>query len=304
MSSSTAGLFLVDRSHVLEQIFFKASISIILAYILQNSLQTVSILIVGRSSFEALSVAAFSYMSAMATAWLIGMGGTTGIDTLASPSFTGSNDKHDLGIILQRAPSISTLFYLPIIILWIFAEPVLRGLKFLTVLIPGGFGYIFFKCMKNYLQAQGTLRPGTYVLLITSPINACLNFLFSYTFKIGLLGTPITTGISYWLSFLRTVDGWLVRNAGVVSTVVTSRILASSLESQIWLWYMPGLSVVAVVAGQPGAVPLVGQSIIMTADQVMDTIPFGVSATTSARVDNLLGARDGKGAAGAANTAA
>ncbi|KAK3629516.1 ethionine resistance protein [Elasticomyces elasticus] len=110
MSNSTAGLFLVDRSRVLEQILFKASIPIILAYILQNSLQTVSILIVGRSSLEALSVAAFSYMFAMATTWLIGMGGTTGIDTLASPSFTGSNDKQDLCIILQRAPFISTLF--------------------------------------------------------------------------------------------------------------------------------------------------------------------------------------------------
>ncbi|KAK1020966.1 ethionine resistance protein, partial [Friedmanniomyces endolithicus] len=55
-------------------VLFKASIPVILAYTLQNSLQTVSVLIVGRLSPEALSVAAFSYMFAMATAWLIGMG--------------------------------------------------------------------------------------------------------------------------------------------------------------------------------------------------------------------------------------
>ncbi len=42
----------------------------------------------------------------------------------------------------------------------------------------------------------------------------------------------------------------------------------------------------------------------MTADQVMNTIPFGVGVATSARVGNLLGARDAKGAARAANTAA
>ena len=80
-------------------ILLRGSIPVILAYALQNSLQTISVLIVGRSSPEALSVAAFCYMFAMATAWLIRMGGTTAIDTLASASFTGSKDKHDLGII-------------------------------------------------------------------------------------------------------------------------------------------------------------------------------------------------------------
>jgi MATE family multidrug resistance protein len=55
-------------------ILLKGAVPVILAYILQNSLQTLSVLIVGRLSPEALSVAAFCYMFAMATAWLIGMG--------------------------------------------------------------------------------------------------------------------------------------------------------------------------------------------------------------------------------------
>jgi MATE family multidrug resistance protein len=42
----------------------------------------------------------------------------------------------------------------------------------------------------------------------------------------------------------------------------------------------------------------------MTADQVMNTIPFGIGVATSARVGNLLGASNAKGAARAANTAA
>lgn len=28
--------------------------------------------------------------------------------------------------------------------------------KFLTLLIPGGLGYVYFEVMKKYLQAQGT----------------------------------------------------------------------------------------------------------------------------------------------------
>lgn len=145
-------------------VLLKTSIPVILAYSLQNSLQTVSVLIVGRVSPEALAVAAFSYMFAMASAWLIGMGGTTAIDTLASASFTGSKNKHDLGIILQRAFFVLGLFYIPVAIIWLCSEPVFKALgqedfiardssKFLSVLIPGGLGYIYFECMKKYLQA-------------------------------------------------------------------------------------------------------------------------------------------------------
>jgi len=161
-----------SRTQLLFQEFWillKGSIPVILAYTLQNSLQTVSVLVVGRLSPEALATAAFSYMFAMATAWLIALGGTTAIDTLASASFTGSKNKHDLGIILQRSFVVLGLLYVPVAILWLFSEPVFKALgqedyiardssRFLSVLIPGGLGYIYFECMKKYLQAQGEPR--------------------------------------------------------------------------------------------------------------------------------------------------
>ena len=149
-------------------ILLKGSLPVVLAYALQNSLQTISVLIVGRLSPEALATAAFSYMFAMATGWLIALGGTTAIDTLASASFTGSKNRHDLGIILQRSFIVLLLFYIPIAILWICSEPLFKALgqedyiardsaKFLSVLAPGGIGYIYFEALKKYLQAQGTL---------------------------------------------------------------------------------------------------------------------------------------------------
>ncbi|KAF2173299.1 hypothetical protein M409DRAFT_49761 [Zasmidium cellare ATCC 36951] len=304
-------------------ILLKSSVPVILAYTLQNSLQTVSVLIVGRLSPEALAVAAFSYMFAMCTAWLIGMGGTTAMDTLASASFTGSKNKHDLGVILQRAFFVLGLFYIPVNILWIFSEPVFKALgqedyiasgssKFLTVLIPGGLGYIYFECLKKYLQAQGIMRAGTYCLLITSPINAGLNFLFVYTFKLGLLGAPIATGISYWLSFIllllytRFVAGWecwggwdrrCFQNIGSFARIAILGVIHVGTE-----WW--AFEIVAIVAGQLGTIPLAAQSVIMTADQVMNTIPFGVGVATSARIGNLLGARNAEGASLSANTAA
>jgi len=151
------------------KVLLGGSVPVILAYALQNSLQTISVLVVGRLSPEALATAAFSYMFAMSTAWLIALGGSTALDTLASSTFTGSKNPHDLGILLQRAFIVLTIFYVPVAILWACSAPVFRLLgqdeyicvdsaKFLTALIPGGLGYIYFEAMKKYLQAQGTFN--------------------------------------------------------------------------------------------------------------------------------------------------
>jgi multidrug resistance protein, MATE family len=150
-------------------ILLRNSVPVILAYALQNSLQTISVLVVGRLSPEDLATAAFSYMFAMATAWLIALGGTTALDTLGASAFTGSKDPHNLGILLQRAFITLGLFYVPVAVLWFFSEPVFKLLgqddqisrsscEFLRCLIPGGLGYIYFECMKKYLQAQGKIQ--------------------------------------------------------------------------------------------------------------------------------------------------
>jgi hypothetical protein len=114
-----------------------------------------------------LATASFSYMFAMSTAWLVGLGGSTALDTLASASYTGSENPHHLGMLLQRGFIVLTVFYIPMAILWACSTPLPRILgqeeyyicvdsaKFLTALIPGGLGYIYFEAMKKYLQAQG-----------------------------------------------------------------------------------------------------------------------------------------------------
>lgn len=156
------------------------------------------------------------------------------------------------------------------------------------------------------------MRPGTYVLLITSPINAGLNYLLVYTFQFGLLGAPIATGISYWLSFFlllafaRFGRGWeawggwskqCLRNWGTFSRLAILGVIHVGTE-----WW--AFEIVALAAGRLGTISLAAQSVVMTSDQVMNTIPFGIGVATSARVGNLLGARNARGAARAANTAA
>jgi multidrug resistance protein, MATE family len=320
-------------------ILVKGSLPVILAYTLQASLSALSTLVVGRLSPEALATAAFSYMFAMSTAWLIALGGTTALDTLASSSYTGSNNPHDLGVLLQRGFIVLTILYIPIAILWACSAPVFRLLgqeeyicvqsaQFLTALIPGGLGYIYFEAMKKYLQAQRKsllllsytstnisseiMRPGTYVLLVTAPVNVGLNFLFVYPMKLGLIGAPLATGLTYWLSFLLLVlysrfvagfecwGGWSRACFSNIFTFARLSLLGIIHVGTEW-W---AFEIVALAAGRLGTIPLAAQSVIMTTDQVMNTIPFGIGVAASARVGNLLGARNPKGAARAANTAA
>lgn len=156
------------------------------------------------------------------------------------------------------------------------------------------------------------MRPGTYVLLITSPVNAGLNWLFVNTFELGLFGAPLATGISYWLSFLlllayaRFVDGWqcwggwnkkCFTNIGTFAKLAFLGVVHVGTE-----WW--AFEIVAIIAGQLGTIDLAAQSVIMTADQIMNTIPYGLGIVTSSRVGNLLGARNTVGAKRAANTSA
>lgn len=156
------------------------------------------------------------------------------------------------------------------------------------------------------------MRPGTYVLLITSPISAGLNFLFVYTFKLGLIGAPLATGISYWLSFFLLVAyAWFIRGRecwGGWSRKCLHNIWTFSRLAALGIFHVGSewwaFEIVALAAGRLGTIPLAAQSVIMTSDQVMNTIPFGIGVAASARVGNRLGAQDARGAARAALAAA
>lgn len=139
-----------------------------------------------------------------------------------------------------------------------------------------------------------------------------LNYIFVYTFNLGLIGAPIATGISYWLSFFLLVlysrfvagskawGGWSrssFQNMGTFARLAALGVIHVGTE-----WW--AFEIVALAAGRLGTISLAAQSVIMTTDQVINTIPFGIGVAASARVGNRLGARDAKGAARTANAAA
>ncbi|KAJ6485806.1 MOP flippase [Mycena sanguinolenta] len=301
---------------------------VILSYILQNSIQTISVLIAGRLGPNELSVSAFSLMLAFVSGWCVALGGTTALDTVGSQAFTGGYPK-DLSIHFQRCIVILWILLLPVCVLWWFIEPVLIALgqsvalshdvqTFLRVLTLGAPGYIGFESLKKYLQCQRIMSASTEVLVIVFPINVALNvFLIHYT-SLGILGSPLALSLIYWLCFLLLgVRTWLSpahkQNATwdgfQPSAVFHPRSCYLFLKLAIPGILMVGtewaaFEIVALAAGRLGALSLAAQSVIMTTDQILNTIPFGIGVAASARVGNLIGAKSPVAAKHAAHASA
>lgn len=144
------------------------------------------------------------------------------------------------------------------------------------------------------------MRASTYVLLITSPLNAFLCYLFCYKLNIGILGAAISNNITYWLSFTLLVlyakfiegaecwGGWsrdALKSLRVFARLAILGVLHVGTE-----WW--AFEIVALAAGRMGPIPLAAQSTIMTADQILNTIPFGIGIAISSRVGKSLGGRN------------
>ncbi|TFK34014.1 MOP flippase [Crucibulum laeve] len=309
------------------------SIPVILSYILQNSIQTVSVLIAGRLGPHELSVAAFALMGdptvCFQLGWCVALGGTTALDTLGSQSFTGGIRPTDLSIHFQRCLVVLWILLLPVCILWTFIEPVLLALgqqedlsrdvqKFLRVLIIGAPGYVGFESLKKYLQCQGIMGASTVILAIVSPINIGLNIAFIHYTSFGLLGSPLALSITYWLCFIllslltyfspahtrnETWGGF--QPVAVMNPASCYEFLKLALPGILMVgteW--AAFEIVALAAGRLGSLPLAAQSVIMTTDQILNTIPFGIGVAASARVGNLIGARSPQSARYAAHASA
>ncbi|KAH7377851.1 putative multidrug resistance pump, partial [Pyrenochaeta sp. MPI-SDFR-AT-0127] len=293
-----------------------------LGYLLQNSIQLSSIVIIGRLGAPELSIAASGFMIATCTGWLLAVGGTTALeDVLGSKSFTKADeDITMIGVYLHRCLCVMAALYTPVATLWCFCGPILEfcgqshelayGTQgFLRLLAPFGLGYIYFEALKKFLQVQNIRAPGTLILLFVAIANIPLCWAVVHKFGFGFVGGVLVTGSMYWLACLLAaayicfIDGheaWVRPSkkmlAGLyefTSTALTGLIMVGA---EWWAFEL-----IAVAAGVMGGVPIAAQSILMTVDTIFTVIPFGIGVAASNRIGNLLGMHKIRGARVAAH---
>ncbi|QMW32074.1 hypothetical protein G4B84_007505, partial [Aspergillus flavus NRRL3357] len=283
-------------------------VKITCGYFLQQSLQIVSILIIGRVSPQDLSVAAFSYMIANTTAWLVAIGGTTAIDSLGSAVFGQGEDIARIGVLLQKYFITVSVMFIPVATLWCFCGPILVLLnvpvelaygsqRFLRALCPFAVGYIVFEALKKFLQCQEIDTPPTVILIGTAILNAPISYLLVHVWGWGAVGGAIATGSMYWLSailaflYIWRIDGNQAWNGwskecldGLwkFSKVVLLGIVNIGAE-----WW--AFEIITVGAAAMGEIPAAAQSTIMTTDSLLALFPFGAGVATTNHIAKLQG---------------
>ncbi|KAJ1654108.1 ethionine resistance protein [Dispira simplex] len=284
---------------------------VILAYLLQYSINVASVFSLGHLGSDELAASALASMLAAVSGWAVGIGLVTALDTLCSQSFTGARDKHAVGTYLQRGLLATAACHIPIVAIWLWSEPLLLALKqdpiiahfaglYLRYLTLGCLPNLWFECVKRYLQAQGIMHASTLVLCIVAPVNMFTNYALVWwkPISLGFIGAPLATAFSYWLMFALLVL-YTIYVDGYQAWGGWSRQAFYKLDEFMRLG-LPGIittcaewwafEVVALIVSYLGNVPLAAQSVILTTSAFTFQIPQGIGVSCSNRVGNLLGA--------------
>lgn len=299
----------------------KSSIPLVVTFLLQNSLSTVSVFSVGHLGASELAAVSMGAMTANITGYATIQGISTALDTLCPQAF-GAKKYHLVGEYMQKCIALNFLIITPVLFIWLFFGKQLLNLllpdqstanfaaQYLLYLSPGIPAYILFECGKRFLQAQGIYHVSTVVLLFAAPSNLVMNLLFVKQF--GFIGAPIAVSINYWLMFFgllistmmftsssgldnpmrcwsnlnlrRAFQGW----GNLVTLAVPGWIM---LEAEFLAF-----EILTFMASYLGTKPLAAQAVGLTMASLTYQVPFAIGIASSTRIANYLGAGLGESA--------
>ncbi|KAH7081038.1 mate-domain-containing protein [Paraphoma chrysanthemicola] len=297
----------------------KYSVPLMITYLLQYNFSLVTIFVVGHIGTDELGAVSLATMTANITGLAVYEGLATSLDTLCAQAY-GSGRKELVGLHLQRMVLFMLLVTLPIGAVWLNSGWILAALvpekelahlagRYLSILLAGAPGYAIFEAGKRFTQAQGLFNASLFVLLIATPINVLLNYLFVFVLKWDLVSAALATVLSHnllpvllfiyvyfvnphslecWAGFTR--DAF--RHWGPMAKLAVPGIIMVETE---WLAF----DILTFSTSYISTAHLAAQSIVMSLAVAIYHVPFSVGVAVSTRLGNLIGA----GSLSAARTA-
>ncbi|KAF3350343.1 Putative O-acetyltransferase CAS1 [Verticillium dahliae VDG2] len=277
-------------------------------FMLQYSINVVSIFTVGRIGRLELGAVSLATMTATITCYAPFQGLATSLDTLCAQAY-GSGHRHLVGLQLQRMIFFLLLAFVPVAVLWYHSDAVLALMipepesarlvgRYLRVLIFGGPAFVCFEGGKRFVQAQGLFQATTWVLVVVAPFNVFINWFLVWHMELGYIGAPIASTMTQnllplcLLLYVRFVDGRQCWGG-------FSRRAFSNWGAMLWL-ALPGMimiqaeymafEVLTLFSSRFGASHLAAQSVLVTLTAISYQIPFPISIAASTRIANLIGA--------------
>ncbi|KAJ2470352.1 ethionine resistance protein [Coemansia sp. RSA 2322] len=301
----------------------RSSIPLALSSLLQFSFQFVNILSLGHLGATELAAAALANMTLLLLISAPSVGLASALDTFCATAFTGSPDKTLVGFHLQRGLIAVTVHFVLVLPILLNLESVLVALnqdaaiahlcgKFVRAQLAGSLPWMYFECIKRFLQAQGHMKAGTYVLMSVFPIHIINSYLLVWSpiFGVGFLGAAYANVATFWAmcagiiiytwrsSAHQAWGGWtrlsFVAMPQYYHLAIPSMLMICS-EWAAW-------ELMAIAASYLGNVTLAGQSIVINTCSLTYQIPGGLSAAVTNRVGNLLGEARARRASISANT--
>lgn len=296
----------------------KSSIPLVMTFLLQNSLSTVSVFSVGHLGAVELAAVSMGSMTANITGYATIQGIATALDTLCPQAF-GAKRYGMVGDYMQKCVALIFVIMTPVLFVWVFfgndliclllpdKETAKLAADYLLYISPGIPAYILFECGKRFLQAQGVYHISTYVLLIAAPSNLIMNLVFVRS--IGYLGAPIAVAINYWLMFfgLLVATAFFIDADGTPSNIhplvcwdgLNIRRAFKDWGKLVHL-AVPGLimieaeflafEILTLMASYLGTLELAAQSVGSTMASLTYQVPFAIGIASSTRIANFLGA--------------
>ncbi len=259
---------------------------------------------------------------AIATSWAWSLsslfqGLIHGMDPLVSQAH-GAGDGNAAALALQRGLIIAVLSSIPLMALWIATEPLLvmlgqdekvAGLAggYMLARLPSALGFNVFIALRQYLAGRTIMRPAMWVMLIGNAVNLFLNWLLIFGHlglpKLGLFGAGLATGFTnlvlpiglwLWIRRFRLMDGarrrW-DRNSFALSGLRRYLRLGIPVGLQLAL-EANAFTAAMIMIGWIGVVELAAHQVVINMASFTFMLPLGIAIGASARVGNLIGARD------------
>ncbi|KAG7578409.1 Multi antimicrobial extrusion protein [Arabidopsis thaliana x Arabidopsis arenosa] len=256
-----------------------------------------------------------SWATVTGFAFMTGLSGA--LETLCGQGF-GAKSYRMLGIHLQSSCIVSLVFSILTTILWFFTESIFGLLRqdpsiskqaalYMKYLAPGLFAYGFLQNILRFCQTQSIVTPLVVFSFVPLVINIGTTYALVNLAGLGFIGAPIATSISLWIAFLslgiyviwsdKFKETWTGFSMESFRYVVLNLTLSIPSAAMVCLEYWAFEILVFLAGLMPN--PEITTSLVaicVNTESISYMLTCGLSAATSTRVSNELGAGNVKGA--------
>ncbi|XP_022922685.1 protein DETOXIFICATION 19-like [Cucurbita moschata] len=250
-----------------------------------------------------------SWATVSGFAFMIGLSGA--LETLCGQAF-GAKQYGKLGLYLQASCIVSLFFFVILSVLWYYTESLLILLHqdpaisrlaatYVKFLIPGLFAHGLLQNLLRFLQTQSIVEPLVVFSAVPMFIHICIAYALVNWTCLGIRGPALAGSISLWISCLmlgtymfktnKFEQTWEGFSSESLSYFLMTLELAIPSAAMVCLEYWAFEILVFLAGVMPDSE--ITTSLIAMCDNtecIAFTITYGLSAATSTRVANELGA--------------